>query len=234
MSRRLVFAHRGASGSRFENTLSAFSAAVQQRADGIELDVQVTADGIPVVVHDEDLVRVAGIRRKVSDMYASELQNIRVGKRFIRSLFGHPIPTLRESISFCAINQLALNIELKASVAENCSILEEIIDMAGLLNNVHISSFDETLIQQIKTLHPQMETALLLRKKTTDWDSLHRYTFADGFHFHKRLYKEPYLSKLEASGKRLRVYGVTGNEPFVQSPSAAVVGWITDFPQRFS
>lgn len=233
MSSQLVFAHRGASGTRFENTLSAFTAALQQRADGIELDVQVTADGVPIVVHDEDLLRVAGIRRNVSDMYASEIKGIRVGRRFIRSILGHQIPTLREAISFCEINKLALNIELKDSIAEKLPVLERIIEMANLLDNVHISSFDEGLIQQVKKLDSKMETALLLRKKTTNWNTLQQYEYADGFHFHKRLYKEPFLSKLEASGKKLRVYGVTGKESFVQSPSEAVVGWITDFPQQF-
>ena len=50
----IVFAHRGASGICFENTMKAFEKAVEQGADGIELDVQLTEDGVPFVIHDPD------------------------------------------------------------------------------------------------------------------------------------------------------------------------------------
>ena len=55
MSKTKIFAHRGASGYAPENTLEAFALAITQGADGIELDVQLTKDGIPVVIHDETI-----------------------------------------------------------------------------------------------------------------------------------------------------------------------------------
>ena len=58
MSKTKIFAHRGASGYAPENTLEAFALAITQGADGIELDVQLTKDGIPVVIHDETIDRV--------------------------------------------------------------------------------------------------------------------------------------------------------------------------------
>ena len=58
MSNTKVFAHRGASGYAPENTLEAFALAIRQGADGIELDVQLSSDGVPVVIHDETIDRV--------------------------------------------------------------------------------------------------------------------------------------------------------------------------------
>ncbi|WP_339250476.1 glycerophosphodiester phosphodiesterase family protein [Sporosarcina sp. FSL W8-0480] len=229
----LVYAHRGASGHCFENTMSAFKEALRQGADGLELDVQLTADGIPVVIHDEDLSRLAGINRPVSSFTYSELNGIKVGRRFFRNFCGHNIPTLSEVVSFCSMNNLALNIELKETVSERPEYLRDILDMALLLNNVHLSSFDVGILEKAKMMEPSLEIALLVKKKTTDWDNLGKYSFADGFHFHKRLMAEPYMSNLINTGKTLRMYGVTGKEDITQNPPPSINGWITDYPGRF-
>lgn len=229
----LVFAHRGASGVCFENTMSAFKEALRQGADGIELDVQLTADGIPVVIHDRDLYRLAGINKQISSFTVSELNGIKVGRKFIRSFCGHNIPTLSEVVSFCIMNNLALNIELKETVSERPEYLRDILDIALLLDNVHLSSFDGGILEKAKLMEPSLEVALLVKKKTTDWDDLGKYNFTDGFHFHKRLMVEPFMSSLINSGKKLRMYGVTGKEDIAQNPPHSINGWITDYPGRF-
>lgn len=234
MSKPVVFAHRGASGVCFENTMRAFKEAARQNADGIELDVQLTADGVPVVVHDPDLYRVAGIRKRVSSLHFSELQSVKIGSKFLRLFNGHRIPTLQEAVSFCEMNRLALNIELKETVSERPEYLREIISMAMLLDNVHLSSFDPEILKKAKAIEPSMETALLVKRKEMDWGHLEKYDFVEGFNFHKRLLKEPYLGAMIASGKRLRVYGVTGKEAVALQPPAYIEGWITDFPDRFT
>ena len=70
-----VWAHRGASAYAPENTLEAFLLAAEQGADGVELDVQLTKDGIPVVFHDWDLKRAAGVDRKIRDCTFEERQS---------------------------------------------------------------------------------------------------------------------------------------------------------------
>jgi glycerophosphoryl diester phosphodiesterase len=71
----LILAHRGASTLAPENTLAAFELAIRQQADGIELDVHLSADGIAVVTHDEDCRRVTGESGQVSEMTLSELKS---------------------------------------------------------------------------------------------------------------------------------------------------------------
>ena len=74
MSKTKIFAHRGASGYAPENTLEAFALAITQGADGIELDVQLTKDGIPVVIHDETIDRVTEKKGWVKDYTLTEKQ----------------------------------------------------------------------------------------------------------------------------------------------------------------
>lgn len=233
MSRPLILAHRGASSVRFENTMAAFEKAFEDGADGIELDVQLTEDGIPIIIHDPDFARVAGIRKRVSSVTSAEVQSFRVGKKLWRILMGSRIPTLLEVVSFCYQHRLVLNVELKETASERPELIGRILSDLAILDDVHISSFDYAVIEKVKSLAPEMETAFLLRKKSVEWDNMGRYHCADGFHLHKRLLKEPYVSKLLATGKRIRVYGITGKEPIAFNPPSYIDGWITDYPKRF-
>lgn len=230
MSNNQVFAHRGASGSHFENTMGAFRAAVKQGADGIELDVQQTKDGTLVVIHDDRLSRVAGVERQISDITSEELRHIKVGKTGSRRVFGQPVPNLFDVVSFCIENQLSLNIELKETVYGQPAAIEKILHYTEGLADVHISSFDYQTLQLVKELDTHMETALLLKKNSVDWADLTSYE-VDAFHFHKRLWKDPYQEHLKSSGKKLRMYGVTGAESFLAS-APEITGWITDYPKR--
>ena len=76
MSKTEVFAHRGASGYAPENTLDAFMLAIEQGADGIELDVQLSKDGVPVVIHDETVDRVTAQSGFVKDFTLQELKEM--------------------------------------------------------------------------------------------------------------------------------------------------------------
>lgn len=226
-----VYAHRGASGQCFENTMNAFMEAYKQGANGIELDVQLTEEGIPIIIHDVDLARLAGVRGKVSTMTYAEIKKIRVGRKYIRTVFGHNIPSLHEVVYFCEKKGLGLNVELKETVSERPDSISQIIPILSNLDNVHISSFHYHLLERVKEVKPQMETAFLVSKKGVDWDNLNRYTSADGFHFHKKYLIEPYLSNILSTGKTIRVYGITGKEKYIPNPPSYINGWITDYPR---
>jgi len=82
LSSRPIIAHRGASGAAPENTLPAFDLAVRQGADAIELDVRLTADGVPVVLHDDTLDRTSGGHGPVKALSLAELREVDAGARF--------------------------------------------------------------------------------------------------------------------------------------------------------
>ncbi|MDW0111329.1 glycerophosphodiester phosphodiesterase [Sporosarcina aquimarina] len=228
-----VYAHRGASGTYFENTMKAFHGAVDDGADGIELDVQLSKDGVFFVIHDEDLNRVSGIHKNISEMDAADIEEIRIGKRFFRGVKGSHIPTLTSVVSFAAMNSIGLNIELKETVSRNPEKLSVLLEQLAILDNVHISSFDYALIKRVKELEPSMETGLLLKKSMLTDHQLSDYPAADAFHFHKRMLKEPYITYWKQTDKKIRVYGVEGNESYVLDPPEFIYGWITDYPSRF-
>ncbi|SIT81600.1 glycerophosphodiester phosphodiesterase [Edaphobacillus lindanitolerans] len=227
-----VFAHRGASGSAFENTRHAFEEAVRLGADGIETDVQLTSDGVPVIVHDADLYRVTGMRKFITELTAEEAIRVRLGKNRWKRLFGERLMTLRELVSWASERPgIAFNIEVKETFLERPEALGEVIGLCRKLGNVHLSSFHYPLLVKAKWLDPAMETALIATKKS-NWDNLSEYSSADAFHIHKRLWSGRYLEAIGRSGKVARVYGVDGTEPFIARPEPFVSGWITDYPEQ--
>src|SRR5690242_12210421 len=101
--RRRVFAHRGGSALAPENTLAAFDLGLRVGADGLELDVHLSADGLPVVVHDPTLERTTNATGRVAERTAAELARVDAGWRFPGPLGDYPfraqglgIATLRE------------------------------------------------------------------------------------------------------------------------------------------
>ncbi|WP_432355382.1 glycerophosphodiester phosphodiesterase [Sporosarcina sp. A2] len=231
--RREVFAHRGASGKYFENTMKAFYGAVKDGADGIELDVQRSKDGVFFVIHDSELSRLSGVNKQIAELDAAEILQLRIGKRFLRGFSGSEIPTLSSVVSFASIEGIGLNIELKETISEHPDCLPELLDQISILDNVYVSSFDYNLIQKVKQIDSTMEAGLLLKKTMLADKELTDYPSADAFHFHKRMMKEPYLSMWSQTKKTIRVYGVDGNEAFVKDPPDFIDGWITDYPDRF-
>src|SRR5438034_7470028 len=112
LRRPLRIAHRGASARAPENTLAAFTEAVRLGANAIELDVHLTADGVPVVIHDATVERTTNGRGEVAAMTSKDLRRLDAGAWFSSRFRGERIPTLEESLEF-ARGRCALNIEIK-------------------------------------------------------------------------------------------------------------------------
>ena len=124
LSSRPIIAHRGSSGAAPENTLPAFDLAVRQGAEAIELDVRLTADGVPVVLHDATLDRTTGGHGPVRALSLAELREVDAGARFTldggRSFpFGVAevrIPTLSEVLR--GFPEMPLLLDMKEPAAQ--------------------------------------------------------------------------------------------------------------------
>ncbi len=104
--RPLIIGHRGAAADAPENTLAAFALALEQGADGVELDVQLCADGAPVIIHDATVDRTCNGMGRVGDLTLAELRLLTIDN-------DHPIPTLDDL--FATFGRRTLyNVELKA------------------------------------------------------------------------------------------------------------------------
>jgi glycerophosphoryl diester phosphodiesterase len=111
----LVTAHRGSSFKAPENSLSAIRAAFEDGADIIEIDIQMTSDGILVLNHDRSLTKVAGVGERVHNLTFEEIAILDIGSRFSRQFSGEKIPTLAEVITYMIEipSSVKLNVELK-------------------------------------------------------------------------------------------------------------------------
>src|SRR5690606_21236134 len=152
MSAIEIYAHRGASGHALENTWQAFELAHQIQV-GIEMDVQMTRDGIAIVYHDDQLKRLARTQADNYDMPYEFLKSLSIRKRFRR--FGHhSIPLAYEVIDWAKKKGIPLNIELKSSVAKHPDGPEIVAALLEGGENIHLSSFDAELLARMKHLLP--------------------------------------------------------------------------------
>ncbi len=158
-----IWAHRGASGYAPENTREAFALAAEQKADGVELDVQLTKDGQLVVIHDETIDRVSSQQGYVKDFTWEELKKCCVNRTIpgYREVF---IPTLEEVYQLLAETNLTINVELKTSLIWYPQIEEKVLQLTkemGLLDRVILSSFNHYSIKRVKEIEPHIKTGIL-------------------------------------------------------------------------
>lgn len=142
----LIYAHRGLSGRYPENTLLAFRQALAVGVDGIELDVHVTADGIPVVIHDRDVSRTTNGSGNVEDMPLATLQTLDAGA-------GERVPTLAETLDLVG-DAVHLDIEIKGLGAE-----QAVLDVLARFPDARwaISSFNWGILRELHRLDASIE-----------------------------------------------------------------------------
>jgi glycerophosphoryl diester phosphodiesterase len=150
--RFLRIAHRGASSYAPENTLTAIVKAAELGADMVELDVHSSADGVPVVIHNEDLHRTTTGVGMVWQHNLKELKTLDAGN-------GETIPTLEEAIACCREHSLGLYLELKSGPAVRAVV--ELIRKHDFYQATIVSSFRPDWLADIKALEPDIVTSVL-------------------------------------------------------------------------
>jgi glycerophosphoryl diester phosphodiesterase len=171
----LILGHRGASVVAPENTLSAFSRAMRDGSDGIEFDVRLSRDQVPVVIHDATLKRTGLIDRLVCELTAVELQEIDVGHWFgvagqtgANTFAGEKLPTLAQVFELFSENPGVLYIEMKCDPGTGPALAAEVVRLvreSQVAKRVVIESFDLSAIAEIKKIDPGIRTAALFEPK---------------------------------------------------------------------
>lgn len=149
MSKTKIFAHRGASGYAPENTLEAFALAITQGADGIELDVQLTKDGIPVVIHDETIDRVTEKTGFVKDYTLKELKELTVLGNKFPEYSSSKIPTLEEVLDAVKASGIQVNIELKTGIYWYPEIEQKVADLVKKAGMEELVIYAQTWAERI-------------------------------------------------------------------------------------
>lgn len=172
----LIIAHRGASSIAPENTLAAFRRAIECRADGIEFDVRLAADGVPVVIHDSSLKRTAGRPGKVAAYSSEELSHIDVGSWFSesnkkgkRAVFSEErIITLAAALNFLKDFRGEIYVELKCKNDDLYPLaraVAAVIERADLAGTLIVKSFRLPVITFFRENLPEVRTAALFAPK---------------------------------------------------------------------
>lgn len=223
-----IIAHRGAAGSRPENTLASVRKAIEDGADWVEIDVQETADGEVVVFHDSDFMKVAGVDLKIWDATMADLAAIDIGSWFAPEYAGERTPTLRAVLEEAKTKGARALIELKYYGHDER--LEErvarIVEDTGMIESVAVMSLDYPAVRKMKALRPDWRVGLLAATAIGDLTQLD----ADFLAVSKGLAGVDLIRKARAAG--LDVYVWTINDPVTMSRmiSRGVAGLITDEP----
>lgn len=152
----LIFSHRGVEhDGADENSVKAFCHALEHGIDGIELDIRVTRDGIPVLVHDRDLRRIAGNSRRVESLLLKDLREIPLRR-------GSTIAEL-DDVTACIPAPVLIDIELKDEVAFHV-VARKLSTSKSLRSRAIISSFHRGVIELAAKELPDVKTFLLVKR----------------------------------------------------------------------
>ena len=155
-----IFAHRGASGYAPENTLTAIKKAIEMKADGIEIDIQLTKDGKIVVMHDWKVDRTTTGRGFVYELDFGYIRSLDAGQWYTKDFIGEVVPTLEEVLDILP-NDMMLNIEIKDIARKHSNIEEKMLEVLKKypekFNNIIVSSFHHDKIRKFQELDPQLK-----------------------------------------------------------------------------
>lgn len=227
-----IIAHRGASGSCPENTMPAFARAVALGAHMIELDVQLTRDGHPVVIHDWTLHRTTTGRGFVRRRTLAEIARLDAGRWFGASFAGTAVPTLAEVLRAVPI---PLNVELKAAGDDGLErAVLELVERAGALGRVVFSSFAADSLHRLRDLSRDADLGILwtgrsVHKAVALADRVH----ARSLHLRNGTVGPDAVRLAHAAGYAVRVWTVNAPQDFGRLTDAGVDGVFTDYPEWF-
>jgi glycerophosphoryl diester phosphodiesterase len=172
-------AHRGAAGLAPENTLAAFRMAIELGADGAELDLQASKDGVVVVIHDDTVDRTTDGRGSIGDLTLAEIKRLDAGAKFASAFRNERIPTLRELIDLVKASgreRFRLNLEIKFAEGREGqpADLEErvlaVLRETGFTDRVIVQSFYHPSAAKVKRLVPTIPAGLLAGQRNPPVD----------------------------------------------------------------
>ena len=223
----MAVAHRGASAYAPENTVAAFEEAIRLGARAVEFDVQMTADGVAVVIHDETLERTTSGHGYVHERKLIELMRLDAGSWMDKRFRGVRIPTLKEAL--LAIGPQAMPvIELKAPVPGE--MLLELLRRYDLILDCRVISFEPKWLAEVRKISAEVPLGLLTEAWNPDVPETARGLDAELMVVRTDILGPGVVAACEARG--LEVWCFTANDVGMVAACAAlgVTGIITDRP----
>ncbi len=162
-----ILGHRGYSGSYPENTMLAFQKAIDAGADGIETDVQLSKDGVMMIMHDEKLDRTTDGKGNLRDYTCEELKTFNAANLYKGFCEPQEIPTFEEFCIWMKDKDIITNVELKNSVFYYVGLEEKVLEMIrkyDLEDRIIISSFNWASAIKFKKMAPEVRCGALVSR----------------------------------------------------------------------
>jgi glycerophosphoryl diester phosphodiesterase len=212
----LIFAHRGARSVAPENTLPAFAAALDLGADGIELDVQCSADGVLVVMHNFSVDEITGAHGAVGSFTAAQLAALDAGSHFSPAFAGVGVPTLDQVLDLVG-DRCLINVEIKSADPEGGPEVERLaatVAARRLYDQVIVSSFNPITLIKLRWVAPRIRLGLLYGQDLPGhlrraWTS--PILAPEALHPHHALIDEEHMAWARGCGCQVNTWTV--NEP---------------------
>ncbi len=223
-----VMAHRGASTDTPENTMAAFQKAIDDMADYIELDVQLTSDGEVIVMHDSNTYRTTGVDGNVANMTYREIRRLDAGSWYSDEYKGEKVPGLREVLEL-AQGKIKLNIELKP--ADNGEQLARktvaLIEKYNMEDDCVITSFSSSALSAVKACNENIKVGYILSAAYGDYYDMKDIDF---FSVNAAFLSKRTIDAIHNSGKQVYAWTVNNKDSIKNLTNKGVDGVITDNP----
>ena len=222
-----VTAHRGSSLKAPENTISALEQAIADGVDYAEIDVQTTADGVVVLMHDADLMRIASDGRRIQDIPFEELDKLDVGRWFSADYRHERIATLEHAIRFCK-GRIKLNIELKYNQPDPdlAEKVGRLIRKHSCAQNCVVTSLDYGELKKFKAMFPEIKVGLIVFRALGDFTK----SEADFFSIDAAQARSKLVKRAQQSGKQIHVWTVNDLQTTLTMLEVGLDNIITDKP----
>jgi len=232
----IIFAHRGASAHAPENTLAAFKLALEQGADGIELDAKLTVDGHVIVFHDTTIDRTTGVHGRVKDLTLHEIRALDAGAFFSPQFKGEKVPMLEEVFDTLGKHTF-INVELTNYNAPNDHLVETVcmlVKKFGLQDRILFSSFFASNLRTAQKYLPQIPRGLLAMNGLLGaWSRSFGFAFGDYFALHPNLkdVSPQQVQRVHRLNRRVNVWTVNAEDDMQRLFHWGVDAIFTDDPQ---
>lgn len=231
-----VIGHRGAAAHAPENTLEAIRCAAAFGAAMVEIDVQLSRDEVPVIIHDDTLDRTTTGIGPVYDKTWKELRQLDAGASFGRAFAGEHIPTLQDVLALCVELKLGLNVEIKPYPGTDVRTAEVAISTIRAFGPIGgtllLSSFSIESLMTARDLAPDWPRGYLIYDRPDNWASIADDVGAATINFDHQRETPQTIEAYRATGRPLLAYTVNAAERAQELFKLGVAGVFTDFPGR--
>jgi len=222
-----ITAHRGASDGAPENTMASVALAIEEGADYAEIDVRLTADGVPVLLHDNALFRTTGVLKDVDNVSYEELSAYDAGSSYSKAFAGEKVPRLADVLAEYG-GKIGFNIELKTkNDRELVRAVVTLIEEYRLEESCVITSASYQQLEWVKAVNRSIKTGYILSMVYGDF---YKSVAADFFSIRSGYVTESVVKRAHAVGKEVHAWTVNKENELERMKAIGVDNIITDKP----